>query len=492
MKKKASARLAAIARCIRLCALSAAACWLLLVPLQATASVNLAALIGDNMVLQQGVEARIWGTADASEQVTVRLAGQEKSARANSQGRWQVRLDPLTAGGPFEMTISANNTITVRNVLVGEVWVCSGQSNMALTVASSANPLQESEEARYPQIRLFAVKMKGAPDPERDVVGKWVECTPKTAPGFSAVAYFFGRQLHKALGVPVGLMQSCVGGTPAEAWTSMSTLAADPDFSQIVARWSRGPAKPDFITPTYLYNGMIAPLTPYAIRGAIWYQGESNASRAYQYRKLFPAMIRDWRRAWRQGDFPFLFVQLANFMQPAKEPGAPSDWAELREAQMMALAVPNTAMATAVDIGAALDIHPKNKQEVGWRLAQCALATVHGRKVACYGPVYDGMTIEGNQIRLRFKNAEGGLWTRFVSHDGQKAFAIAGQDHQFAWGEAKVEGETVVVSSKDVAAPVAVRYAWADNPPCSLYNKAGFPALPFRTDDWPGSTQGKQ
>jgi sialate O-acetylesterase len=477
---------------IRFCALSAAVCWLLVVPLQATADVKLPALIGDNMVLQQGVKARIWGTADPGEQVTVSLGGQQEATRANAHGRWQVMLRPMPAGGPFEMTVSGHNTVTVRNVLVGEVWVCSGQSNMAWTVALSANPLQESEDARYAQIRLFAVKMRAAPDPERDVVGKWAACSPKTVPGFSAVAYFFGRQLHKALGVPVGLIQSCVGGTPAEAWTSMPTLAADPDFSQIVARWSRGPAKPDFITPTYLFNGMIAPLTPYAIRGAIWYQGESNASRAYQYRKLFPAMIRDWRRAWRQGDFPFLFVQLANFMQRAKEPGAPSDWAELREAQMMALSVPNTAMATAVDIGDASDIHPKNKQEVGWRLAQCALVTVYGRKVACYGPVYEGMTIEGNQIRLRFKSAEGGLATRFVFPDGQKAFAIAGQERQFAWGEAKIEGETVVVSSKDIAAPVAVRYAWADNPPCSLYNKAGWPALPFRTDDWPGVTQGKQ
>ena len=379
MKTNASARLAPIVPWIRFCALSAAVCWLLVVPLQATADVKLPALIGDNMVLQQGAKARIWGTADAGEQVTVSLGGQQETTRANAHGRWQVMVGPMPAGGPFEMTVSGHNTVTVRNVLVGEVWVCSGQSNMAWTVALSANPLQESEDARYAQIRLFAVKMRAAPDPERDVVGKWVECSPKTVPGFSAVAYFFGRQLHKALGVPVGLIKSCVGGTPAEAWTSMSTLAADPDFSQIVARWSRGPAKPDFITPTYLFNGMIAPLTPYAIRGAIWYQGESNASRAYQYRKLFPAMIRDWRRAWRQGDFPFLFVQLANFMQRAKEPGAPSDWAELREAQMMALSVPNTAMATAVDIGDASDIHPKNKQEVGWRLAQCALATVYGR-----------------------------------------------------------------------------------------------------------------
>jgi len=481
-----------ISWCIVVCMLLAAVFWLLLWPGQDSADVKLPALISDNMVLQRGVRTRVWGTADPGEQVTVRLAGQQETTRANAQGRWQVMLGPLEAGGPFEMTVSAHKSTTVRNVLVGSVWVCSGQSNMAWPVSLSANPQQEIEEARYPGIRLFTVSMKAAADPQRNVVGKWVECSPETVGGFSAVAYFFGRELHKATGIPIGLIHSSMGGTPAEAWTSMSTLAADPDFKEIVARRNRGPAKPDFITPTYLYNGMIAPLTPYAIRGVIWYQGESNAGRARQYRKLFPAMIRDWRQAWRQGDFPFLFVQLANFMQPAKEPGAPSDWAELREAQMMALAVPNTAMVTAVDLGTAFNIHPKNKQEVGWRLARRALSTVYGRKVACHCSVYDGMTIEGNQIRLRFKNAEGGLWARPTHLDAQKAFAIAGKDGRFAWAEAKIEGDTVVVSSKDVPAPVAVRYAWGDNPPCSLYNKAGWPALPFRTDDWPGVTQGKQ
>jgi len=481
-----------ISWCIMVCTVLAAVFWLLLRPSQDGVGVRLPALISDNMVLQRGMKARIWGRADPGEQVTVSLGDEQQTTRANTQGRWQVMVGPMRTGGPLDMTINGHNTITVRNVLVGDVWVCSGQSNMAWPVSLSANPQQEIEEARYPGIRLFTVSMKAAAHPRRNVVGKWVECSRETVGGFSAVAYFFGRQLHKATGMPIGLIHSSMGGTPAEAWTSMSTLAADPDFKEIVARRNRGPAKPDFITPTYLYNGMIAPLTPYAIRGVIWYQGESNAGRARQYRKLFPAMIRDWRRAWRQGDFPFLFVQLANFMPPAKEPGAPSDWAELRGAQMMALSLPNTAMATAVDLGTAFNIHPKNKQEVGWRLARCALSAVHRRKVACHSPVYDGMTIEGNQVRLRFKNAEGGLWTRPTHLDAQKAFAVAGEDRRFAWAEAKVENETVVVSSKDVPAPVAVRYAWADNPPCILYNKAGFPVLPFRTDDWPGSTQGKR
>jgi sialate O-acetylesterase len=466
-------------------ALAAVSC-ALFVAHEAGADVKLPALIGSNMVLQQGMPARVWGTAEPGERVVVRIRNQEKAATAGEKGAWQVMLDPLGAGGPFEMTIQGKNRITLRNVMAGEVWVCSGQSNMYWPAGFSANAQQEVAEATWPQVRLFSVQAKPERDPQRETQGQWVECSPKTVGGFSGVAYFFGRQLHKALGVPVGLIHSSVGGTAAEAWTSMVGLTSDPDFKEIVARWSSAPAKPDWQTPTQLYNGMIAPLTQYGIRGAIWYQGESNAGRAYQYRKLFPAMITDWRRAWRQGDFPFLFVQLANFTDLQKDPSAPSDWAELREAQLMTLALPHTAMAVAMDIGEANDIHPKNKQEVGWRLTQAALGTVYGRKVPYSGPIYESMAVEGGKIRLRFKHTDGGLKADFFGK--LRGFAIAGADKQFAWAEAKIDGDTVLAWSDKVPSPVAVRYAWANNLACTLYNGAGLPASPFRTDNWPGVT----
>ena len=465
-------------------ALAAVSCALWAAP-EARADVKLPALIGSNMVLQQGRPVRVWGTADPGERVVVRVKNQQKVTTAGETGAWQVRLGPLDAGGPFEMTIEGKNRIALRNVMAGEVWVCSGQSNMWWPVEFSANSRQEIAEASYPKIRLFAVGLKATADPQRDVQGQWVECNPKTVGGFSAVSYFFGRQLHQALGVPVGLIHSSVGGTPAEAWTSMSALVADPDFREILGRWSKGPAKPEFFTSTYLYNGMIAPLTPYGIRGAIWYQGESNADRAYQYRKLFPAMIADWRKAWRQGDFPFLFVQLANFTEVQKDASAPSAWAELREAQLMTLSLPNTAMAVTMDIGDAADIHPKNKQEVGWRLAQAALGTVYGRKVPYSGPIYESMAAEEGKIRLRFTHAAG-LRTDWLGKP--RGFAIAGADQKFVWAEAKIDGDTVLVSSDKVTSPVAVRYGWANNLVCTLYNGAGLPASPFRTDDWPGAT----
>ena len=468
----------------------AAVSWTLCVALRAGADVRLPALMGSNMVLQQGMKVRVWGTADPGERVVVRIERQEKVAAAGARGAWQVMLDLLEAGGPFDMTIQGKNRITLRNVMAGEVWVCSGQSNMAWAVAWSANAQQEIAEANWPRLRLFSAQVKTARDPERDTKGQWVECSPKTVGGFSAVGYFFGRQLHKALGVPVGLIHSSVGGTPAEAWTSMLALTSDPDFKEIVARWSSGPAQWEFVTPTYLYNGMIAPLTPYGIRGAIWYQGESNAGRAYQYRKLFPAMIQDWRRAWRQGDFPFLFVQLANFTEVQKEASAPSEWAELREAQRMTLALPNTAMAVTMDIGDASDIHPKNKQEVGWRLTQAALGTVYGRKVAYSGPIYASMAVEAGKVRLRFTHADGGLKTDWLGK--LRGFAIAGADKQFVWADAKIDGDTVLAWSDKVPNPAAVRYGWANNLACTLYNGAGLPASPFRTDDWPGITVDKR
>jgi sialate O-acetylesterase len=497
--------------------------------LPARAEVKLPALIGDNMVLQEGKRVAIWGTAEPGEQVRVTLGEEKATAAADGEGRWKVELGPLKAGGPFEMTVTGKNSITLHNVAVGEVWICSGQSNMEMAVGNSPrawggvlNAAEEIAAGNYPMIRQFTVRKAVAGQPQRDAEGEWKVANPETVGEFSAVAYFFGRDLYKALNVPVGLIDSSWGGTPAEAWTSAPALAADPELKTILDEWKEKtaeypklleqfqrelkgweqssekaeaegrPAPPPPQMPADprsnswraagLYNGMIAPLLPYTMAGAIWYQGESNADRAYQYRKLFPAMIRNWRRAWGEVDFPFLFVQLAGFRQPWAPRTA---WAELREAQTMALALPKTGMAVTVDIGEPYDIHPKNKQEVGRRLALAAEAIAYGRKVVYSGPMYDSMSVEGAGVRLRFTHAGGGL---VAKGESLKGFEIAGEDRRFVAAEARISGETVVVRSSKVPHPVAVRYGWDDYPECNLYNKAGLPASPFRTDDWPGVT----
>ena len=497
----------------------------------ARADVKLSPMFGDHMVLQQGAPVPVWGTAAAGEQVTVTVGAQKATATADELGKWQVKLQPLTAGGPLDVTVAGKNTVTLRDVLVGEVWVCSGQSNMEWNVNLSGNPEQERAAANYPSIRMFTVKKAIAGKPAQTLEGSWEVCSPKTVGNFSAVGYFFGRELHKALNVPVGLVHTSWGGTPAEAWTERSALEADGDLKPMLDRWqgqmaqfnerlgripqlvekwkgeaeqaeAQGRPVPPMINllpqdprssphrPSGLYNAMIAPVVPYAMRGAIWYQGESNAGRAEQYRKLLPAMIKTWRTAWGQGDFPFLIVSLSNFMAVAPEPGD-SDWAELREAQAMTAANdPSSGLAMAIDIGDANDIHPKNKQEVGRRLALAALAKTYKRNVPYSGPVYASMSVEGDKAVLKFKHADNGL----AAKDGElKGFAIAGEDRKWVWAEAKVQGaDTVVVRSDKVSKPVAVRYAWANNPVCNLYNGAGLPAVPFRTDDWPGVTAGKK
>jgi sialate O-acetylesterase len=497
--------------------------WLMVAP--ALAMVRLPSVIGDNMVLQQKRRDPIWGWADPEEKVTVSVDGRSESTTADSEGRWKVSLPELPAGGPYEITVAGKNSITLRNVLVGEVWVCSGQSNMEFPVVGAKNGQEEANAANDPQIRLFTVRKTVAEQPRVDTVGQWQECNPQTAPWFSAVGYFFGRDLRTSLSVPVGLIHASWGGTPAESWTSRPVLDRDPELRYLPENWDRmiadhlfakdhydrqlaewkreadaaqkdgklAPAKPEEPQdplvnpwlPASLYNGMIAPLIPFGIRGAIWYQGESNAGRAYQYRHLFPTMIRNWRDAWGEGDFPFLFVQLANFTDPPKEPGE-SDWAELREAQLMTLSLPKTGMAVAIDIGEAADIHPKNKQDVGHRLALAAQKEAYGRNVVYSGPTYDSMRIDGDRARLKFKNIGGGLIS--AGNAPLKGFAIAGNDHRFVWADAVIDGDSVVVRSDAVSAPVAVRYAWANNPVCNLCNKEGLPASPFRTDDWPGVT----
>lgn len=435
-----------------------------------------------------------------------------------------VKLDPVKAGGPHQMRVTAAGgpSVTYQNVLVGEVWVCSGQSNMDWTLKGTTGGEQVSAAAANSKIRLFVVQRAQANAPQSDCKGRWKECTPQTARQFSGVGYHFGAEIQAALGVPVGLIHTAWGGTPIEAWTSERAHQEDADMNlffqdfasrqqayekamencqSAAARYKEeaekamregrpvpaAPQKPDAPgwKPTVLYNAMIAPIVPYAIAGVIWYQGESNADNAVLYRKQFPAMIKNWREDWSQGDFPFLFVQLANFMKREDQPSDP-DWAWLRESQTMTLSTPKTGMAVIIDIGDSKDIHPKNKADVGKRLALAARSVAYGQKIVYSGPMVDSMKVEGGKVRLTFKHIGGGL----VGKGGQtlKGFAIAGTDRKFVWADAKIDGDTVVVSSGTVAQPVAVRYAWANDPECNLYNKEGLPASPFRTDDWPRQT----
>ncbi|HSD66347.1 MAG TPA: family 43 glycosylhydrolase, partial [Vicinamibacteria bacterium] len=641
-------------------------------PPAAYADVRLPALVGSHMVLQRDVPSRVWGWAAPGETVRVSVGAASGEATATADGRWTLELAPQPAGGPFVMRISGRRTDRLEDVWFGEVWVASGQSNMEFPLAQATGG-PEAAASDCDGLRVFTVAKATSLVPKDDVSGQWAACDAATAPGFSAVAFFFGQELHRALGVKVGLVHSSWGGTPAEAWTSRAALEAEPSLRPLVADldlalndvearksfaarleaweaanyhedvaneglargwakpeaaptgWSRmdlpqqwekagmaidgavwfrravevpaawagrdlrlslgalddfdttyfdgvevgrtgketpgywavprqyavpgglvrggravvavrvfdhyggggfsgvapdlwiapaddpaakvplagpwecrverslPPATPDFATqprdpspdnpnsPTVLFGAMIAPLTPLAIRGAIWYQGESNAGAAFQYRTLFPAMIRDWRRAWGRGELPFLFVQLANYMGRAAEPGD-SQWAELREAQALTLGLPHTGMAVAIDVGEAADIHPRNKKEVGSRLARWALADTYGREVGKSGPLYRSSSVEGAALRVRFDHAEG-----LVTADGAapKGFAVAGAERTWRWAAARIDGDSVVVSSPDVARPVAVRYAWADNPEATLRNGAGLPASPFRTDDWP-------
>src|SRR5574341_193357 len=375
-------------------------------PATARADVKLPALISDGMVLQQGIDVPLWGWADEGESVTVEFQNQKVTA-TTKDGKWMVRLKPLKAGGPFTLAVSGKNKIELKNVLVGEVWICSGQSNMQWQLRQTDNAEAEIASAKYPMIRLFTVPRLEVDAPVTDVKAGWKEASPETVPTFSAVGYYFGRDLHKARNVPIGLINNAVGGSPAESWTSNGVLNGDAEYKQFAADYTkrmetyekamakyredaekakaenkpapRAPGRPWM--PSGLYNGMLAPLAPYAIKGAIWYQGESNATRAYQYRRLFPTMISDWRAIWGQGDFPFLFVQLAAFGPNGQKLGE-SDWAELREAQLMTLsASPKTGMALAIDVGDIGDIHPRNKQPVGARLALAARAIAYGEKI---------------------------------------------------------------------------------------------------------------
>lgn len=485
------------------------------------ADITLPSLISDNMVLQQRAKVNVWGKADPGESVTVQLGSDSAQTTAGKDGAWGVKIESMKAGGPYDMTISGKNSITVHNVAVGEVWVCSGESNMEFKLASASNGAGEIAAASLPMVRVFTVKHNAAREPKPDCEGSWAVCDPDTARDFSAVGYFFARELNRTLRAPVGLIQSAWGPSPAESWTPRGTLETDPAMHAALDRYARATA--DYPAaqsayqakmaqwkaaaeaaksagspaprmpvpplppggprePSSLYNGMISPLLRYPIRGVLWYQGESNTSDPLLYRKLFPAMIGAWRKAWSERNLPFLYVQLPGFLARHPQPSE-SRWAELREAQLLALGTPLTGMAVAIDIGDEHNMHPPDKQDVAHRLALIAESQVYGRsEVAASGPVFSGMEVQDGKAILSFTHEDGGL----AAKNGAplKGFAIAGEERKFVWADAEIDGEKVIVQSKEVPAPVAVRYAWADSPDCDLFNKANLPASPFRTDDW--------
>jgi sialate O-acetylesterase len=452
-------------------------------------AVRLPYLFADHMVVQRDQPVHVWGSAAAGEAVNVSFRGTARKTTADELGRWRVYLPPGSAGGPFELRV---NDVNLRDVMVGDVWIAAGQSNMEWPVRWSAEPRKQMDAATYPGIRLARTMHRVSDYPREDWVGQtWQPCSSASVEHFSAVGYHFGRELHERLGIPIGLVQSAWGGTPAEAWTSLRSLTSDASLVPIFNAWSAriekhaialeraqaaGKQAPELRrrpggqwTPGGLFNAMIAPLTPYAIRGVIWYQGETNTASemAQSYEVLFRTLILDWRRAWGQGDFPFLFVQLANYNADPE-----SLWPVVREGQRRALALKNTGMAVTIDIGEPGDIHPKNKREVGRRLALAARAIAYGERVEHSGPLLRQVTREGESLRLWFDHARG-------LTGSLQGFEVAGEDRRFAAAEAHIEGETVLVSTPKVARPSRLRYAWADNPPAGLFNAAGLPASPF-------------
>ena len=478
------------------------------------ADVKLPNVFGDHMVLQQGQKNKVWGVAEAGEAITVSINGQSQKATAAADGNWSVMLEPLAVGGPFELSVKGKNEVKFTDVLVGEVWVCSGQSNMQQSVNASNDADIERLAAKFPMIRMINFPQFGSQEAKWSHDDrKWMVCSPETTGNFSAVGYFFARQLHQTLGVPVGMVNNAWGGSACEAWIRRDLLNADPLYKPMMDNWSQMEAtfadlagKEKDLTdeqkkqlqglrgamggnhrPANIYNGVLKSHLGYGIKGAIWYQGESNAGRAYQYRDLFPLMIKSWRDEWGQGDFPFYWVQLADFMQEKPEP-SDSSWAELREAQTMTMSrLPKTGQAVIIDIGEDKDIHPKNKVDVGRRLARWALAKDYGVNVPFHSPQYKSMAKQDNKIVLTFEHLDGG-WRPFDVND-PRGFSIAGDDKKFVWAKAKVLPDgTVEVSSDQVASPASVRYGWADNPVVNMFNGAGLPLTPFRTDDWPGVT----
>lgn len=473
-------------------------------------AVTLPALFSDHMVLQRGLPVHLWGSAQPGETVTAAFRDQTQHATADNLGLWSLYLAPGAAGGPFVLTVAASNQIRLQDVLVGDVWVGSGQSNMEMAMKGVNHAADEIAAAANPNIRLFHVPRKVSDYPLTEIAaGPWMECTPQTVENFSAVAYFFGRHLQKQENVPIGLIESSWGGTPADAWTSLPAISADASLMPVFSEWAKmmqaqprtllqrerqwqtasakaaaegkpAPPRPwspnegNSWQPAGLFNGMIAPLTPFPIRGVIWYQGESNASaeRAPLYARLFQTLIRDWRQAWNQADMPFLFVQLANF-----KTGPNSAWPMLRDAQTQALSLAHTGMAVIIDIGNPTNIHPTDKQDVGLRLALAAEAVTYGKTLEYSGPMYRLAMPEAGALRVWFDHA-GGLAAKAGALEG---FEIAGSDRKFVPATARIDKDAVVVSNSAVAAPAYVRYGWADDPRCNLVNAAGLPASPFQS-----------
>ncbi len=629
----------------------------------AFANVSLPKIFGDNMVLQRNKPIPVWGWATANEKIAVQFNNQTKNIKADKSGKWMVKLDAETAGGPFTLVVKGKNTITISNVLVGEVWLCSGQSNMEFSVKGVINADKEIASANYPMIHHFAVPKTVSAVPKNDITGgEWKVCSPETVGDFTAVGFFFARELYNELKIPIGLIHTSWGGTHSETWTSREAFENSDEFKSMIAGMpslnldSLGKVKADIMKkkleslqgafdnnadaaswknnsfddgkwphmklpgeweqqgldgldgivwfrktitvsaadagkaatlelamiddndvtyinglkvgstnaynaerkytippgilkageniiavrvedtgggggvygeandmkltienkmqplagdwlfkvesvikgnasvgpndyPTLLFNAMLNPLIPYAIEGALWYQGESNAGRAYQYRKAFPLMITDWRQHWNQGDFPFYFVQLASFNSANGNSKNGSTWGELREAQTMTLSLPNTGMAVTTDIGTSNDIHPKNKQDVGKRLAAIALHNVYAKDNVYGGPTYQSMKVNGNKVIVSFTQTGTGLMAK-DKYGYLTGFEIAGNDKQFHYAKAMIEGDHVVVYSDEVSNPVAVHFGWADDAgEDNLFNKEGFPASPFRTDNWKGITE---
>jgi sialate O-acetylesterase len=528
------------------------------IPLRA--DVKMPGIFGDHMVLQQEIKAPVWGTADPGEQVTVTAGDHTAATKAGPDGRWRVDLDPFPNGAaPVTLTVKGKNSLVFNDVLIGDVWICSGQSNMALQMHEVYNAATELPKAGDPQLRLFRPEKRHTLTPMNDIPGKWYVSAPESAWAFSATGFFFARELRAKLNRPFGMIGISIGGTPAEAWTSLEALKCNPvfkpyvdkyektnaafpeanrnypaqlaayaaakkdwdekygkDFNDRLAQWTIAakaayasdqpnppypkpgmsqpakPAEPDggWSIPTVLFNSLVAPLIPYGIKGVLWYQGESNVPDSQLYATLFPAMIADWRQRWGEGNFPFLFVQIANFAGHPKE-----DWPLLREAQLKSsFIVPNSAMAVTIDIGLPENIHPVDKLDLGLRLALAAENLAYGQKVVYSGPVYDSMTAKGGVIRIKFANTGSGLkigappWkgprSTVPPTDHLSGFVIAGNDKKWQIADARIDGDTVVVSSSRVANPVAVRYGWDNAPVCNLYNQENLPASPFRTDDW--------
>ena len=502
-----------------------------ILPVQA--ALKLPAIVSDHMVLQQKQSNRIWGWDEPGTEVTVQFSGQTKKGKAGGDGRWSVELDPVEANArPQELSVSSPaQKVVIQDVLVGEVWMCSGQSNMGMTVSGDWNGDLEAVASNYPNLRLIKVPQVGTQELQNDFKGQWQSATAATASPFSAVGYFFGRYLHQTLGVPVGLIDNAWGGSSAEAWIRRSTIEADSRFASLmeatrkteefntsekarndfeaakekykgVAEKAKAEGKPvprppqgpeqwlkGNHRPGNIFAGVVHPTLGYGIKGVIWYQGESNSGRAWEYRALFPFMIEQWRKEWQQPELPFYWVQLADFMAEVKEPGE-SNWAELREAQTRTMALPKTGQAVIIDLGEGKDIHPKNKHDVAARLVRWALAKDYGIKIAYRSPEYKSMEVQGNKVVVTVDCF--GSKLRAFDVEEARGFAICGEDKVWRWATGRILGaDKVELTCAEVSKPVAVRYAWANNPVCNITSTEGLPLTPFRTDDFEMLTQPK-